>query len=134
MGKNGVAIVTILAALAACGGRTQTVPYASAPAVVDLPRHLGQLHVEPYEIVFEVGSSQSQTIRVWQSGWHERYRMKNGCSLVSVKLLRYVRRNVSIWQAMRVGIRGKERCAVTFTGSRGSRGTNSVEIRVRKRR
>ena len=133
MGNKCAGFFLILAALVACAGPSGTLPSVSIPAGGYLPRHLGMLHVEPYEIVFTSGSSRSMTIRVWQSGWHERYKMENGCGLVAVKLVHYAHRNVSLWQATRVGRHGKERCRVDFSGSRGPRGKNYVEIRVLQR-
>src|SRR5690242_16825982 len=97
----------LLAALVACAAPSGSLPFVATQTVTYLPRHLGQLHVEPYQIIFTIGSSESETIRVWQSGWHDRYKMHNSCKLVSIKLLHYIRRNVSLWQATRLGHKGK---------------------------
>ncbi len=133
MGKKCAGVILILAAFVACAGGNVSVPPVSAVAVPDLARPLGQLHVEPYEIIFTRRAMGTQTIRVWQSGWRGHYKMTDDCNLVSVALQKYGRRSVSLWDARRIG-QGKERCRVTFRGGRGPRGTNSVEIRVLRRR
>jgi len=133
MGKKCAGLILILAAFVACAGGSGSVPPVSAVAVPDVALPLGQLHVEPYEIVFTRQATGTQTIRVWQSGWRGHYKMTSDCNLIAVTLQKYGRRNVSLWDAGRTG-RGKERCRVTFSGSRGPRGTNSVEIRVLRRR
>ena len=99
----------------------------------DVARPLGQLHIEPYAIVFTRRAKGSQTIRVSQPGWRGHYKMTTTCNLVSVNLRKYGPGSVSFWDAARIA-HGKERCRITFVGSRGPRGTNSVEIRVLRRK
>jgi hypothetical protein len=133
MGKKCAGAILILAAFVACAGGSGSVPPVSAVAVPDVARPLGQLHIEPYAIVFTRRAKGSQTIRVSQPGWRGHYKMTTTCNLVSVNLRKYGPGSVSFWDAARIA-HGKERCRITFVGSRGPRGTNSVEIRVLRRK
>jgi hypothetical protein len=131
--KKSAGLILILAALVACAGGSGSVPPVSAIAVPGAALPLGQLRVEPYAIVFTRRATGTQTIRVSEPGWRGHYKMTSTCNLVSVTLRKYGPGSVSLWDAARIG-RGKESCRVTFSGSRGPRGTNSVEIRVLRRK
>ncbi len=129
MVKKCAGLILILAPFVACAGGSGSVTPVSAVAVPDVALPLGQLHIEPYAIVFTRRATGTQTIRVSQPGWHGHYKMTTTCNLVSVTLRKYGPGSVSFWDAARTG-HGKERCSITFVGSHGPRGTNSVEIRV----
>ena len=91
MGKKCAGVILILAAFVACAGGSESVPPVSAVAVPAVALPLGQLHVEPYEIVFTRQATGTQTIRVWQSGWRGHYKMTTDCNLVAVTLQKYGR-------------------------------------------
>lgn len=129
MWKIGGALALVAAALAGCAGSSAALPVERSQASPELRSSVGWLHVEPVAIDFKNGKSQSVMVRVWQHGYTSHFHVHDGCWGVGVYLDRYISRDNALFKVQPFA-RGRERCAVVFSGSSGPRGTQILQIRV----
>lgn len=131
--KNVMIFVMACVVLSACALPSGPMVSASAglsrsPAAV--PRSVGPLNIEPFEIVFSHRkAAQPQLVRVWQRGYRGHYVVNDGCMDVVVVLQKYTQHNASLWYVRPIRMR-PERCTVKFSGTRGPRGTNYLQIKI----
>jgi hypothetical protein len=131
--KNVMALVMACVALSACALPSGPMVSASAglpPSPAAVPRSIGALNIEPFEIVFSHRkAAQPQPVRVWQRGYRGHYVVNDGCMGVVVVLQKYTQHNASLWSVRPIRMR-PERCTVKFSGTRGPRGTNYLQINI----
>ncbi len=133
MSKIATALaVALLALTAACAAPGAAPPLATGTSVsqgVDAG-FTRALHVEPFEIVYSRHKQgPAQAVRVWQKGFTGTYIANNKCAGVTVTLQKYTDRNASIWN-VRAKTTRQQDCDVSFVGSGGPRGTNSLHIKM----
>jgi hypothetical protein len=123
------AFVAALIGLGACAPSGGALAPSSLGLSADGHKAAGWLHVEPYAIAFERGTSSAQAVRVWQNGYRGRYAVDNACTSITVTLAKYTRHDAAIW-SVRPNRSSKVSCVVRFFGSPGARGANEVRVRV----
>ncbi len=123
--------VALLALTAACAAPGAAPPLAGTSVSQGVDAGFTRvLHVEPFEIVYSRRKKgPAQPVRVWQKGFNGIYVVNNYCAGVTVSLQKYTDHNASIWNVRAKTARPQD-CFVTFVGSGGPRGTNSLHIKM----
>lgn len=132
MSKLATALaVALLALTAACAAPGSAPPLAGTSVSQGVDAGFTRvLHIEPFEIIYSRRKKgPAQAVRVWQKGYAGSYTENNQCANVTVTLEKYTDRNASIWN-VRAKTTRQQDCYVTFVGSGGPRGTNSLHIKM----
>lgn len=129
--KNVMTYVMACVALSACALPSASFVSAGSPAsAAAIARPVGPLNIEPFEIVFSHRkAAQPQLVRVWQRGYRGHYVMNDGCMGVVVVLRKYTQHNASLWYVRPIRLR-PEVCTVKFSGTRGHKGTNYLQVKI----